>query len=165
MICAAVIVCRGHRAPGLSANIVPKRQQWDNFFWALWFKRWDAAWLITLQQILHTELWNYSPPPASISSADYRCCYCLPLQRNRLWGGPTEERMFVKSKQRNGAPHPGVQGVLEVCTRAALCQETPHHFTASPGLTTLCSDPWPWLCFVKQQELAGWSLYLKSQTP
>lgn len=155
MICAAVIVCRGHRVSSSSANIVLKRQQWDNFSWALWFKRRDDAWFITLQQILNMEPWNHSPPPESVSSTDYRCCYWLHLQRNRLWVRPTGERMFVKTKPRNGAPHPGVQGTWKVCRRAALCQETPYHFTASPGLTALHWDPWPWLCFVTQQELAG----------
>lgn len=118
MICAAEAT-----ESSSAANTVPKRQQWDNLSW---FKRWDDAWFITLQ-ILSMEPWNHPPPPEWIGSkwwaANYRCCYWLPPQRDTaVWIRPTEE-----IKPRKGAPQPEVQDMWQVCRRAALCQETPHH--------------------------------------
>lgn len=92
MICDVVIVCRGHRVSSLSAKAVLKRQQWDNFSWTR-LKRWHDAWLVTLQQVLNVEPWTHSPPPKSISSTDYRCCDCLPLQGGRLWWDPQQKRL------------------------------------------------------------------------
>lgn len=148
MICAAVIVCRGHKVSDPSANTALKRQQWDNLSW---FKRRDDAWFIKLQ-ILTMEPWNHSPPPESISSklwaANYRCCYWLSPQRGGL--GKTHRRENACQDQaKEWSPRTWGIGHVGSLQESCSVSGAPHHFTASPGFTVLCWDPWPWLCFLK----------------